>query len=65
MDAAELKRVPAPYDKDHPHAALLKRKSSTLWFDFDESEITKGGLVPQLETAFQKLHSLTQLLATR
>lgn len=64
MDAAELKRVPAPYDKDHPHAALLKRKSCTLWFDFDESEITKGGLVPQLETAFQKLHPLTQLLAT-
>ena len=63
MDDPELKRVPAPYDKDHPNAALLKRKSCTVWFDFEESDITKGGLVPQLETAFQKLQPLTQLLA--
>ena len=26
MDSPELKRVPAPFDKDHPQAALLKRK---------------------------------------
>ena len=64
MDDPELKRVPAPFDKDHPQAALLKRKSCTVWFDFEESEITKGGLVPQLETAFQNLQPLTQLLAT-
>ncbi|MBO6896381.1 MAG: TIGR02453 family protein [Shimia sp.] len=62
MDDAELKRVPAPYDTDHPRAALLKRKSCTVWFDFEESDIKKGGLVPQLETAFQKLQPLTQLL---
>ncbi|SMP12942.1 TIGR02453 family protein [Shimia sagamensis] len=64
MDEAELKRVPAPFDKDHPQAALLKRKSCTVWFDFDESDITKGGLVSQIETAFQKLQPLTQLLRT-
>lgn len=64
MDAPELKRVPAPYDKDHPQVALLKRKSCTVWFDFEESALTKGGLVPQLETAFQNLQPLMQLLAT-
>ncbi|WP_412555020.1 DUF2461 domain-containing protein [Shimia sp. MIT1388] len=64
MDDPELKRVPAPFDKDHPQAALLKRKSCTVWFDYEESDITKGGLVPQLETTFQNLQPLTQLLAT-
>jgi len=64
MDDPELKRVPPPFDKDHPQAALLKRKSCTVWFDFEESTLAKGGLVPQLETAFQKLQPLTQLLAT-
>lgn len=63
MDDAELKRVPAPYDKDHPQAALLKRKSCTVWFDFEESEITKGGLVSHIETAFQKLQPLNELLS--
>lgn len=29
----ELKRVPAPYDADHPRAELLKRKSFVLWRD--------------------------------
>jgi len=62
IDMAELKRVPAPFDKDHPRAELLKRKSCTVWFDYDESDITKGGLVSQIETAFQKLQPLTQLL---
>lgn len=64
IDMAELKRVPAPFDKDHPRAELLKRKSCTVWFDYDESDITKGGLVSQIETAFQKLQPLTQLLRT-
>ncbi|WP_299419753.1 TIGR02453 family protein [uncultured Shimia sp.] len=63
MDSPELKRVPVPFDKDHPQAALLKRKSCTVWFDFEESDITKGGLTSQLETAFQNLQPLTQMLA--
>ena len=29
----ELKRVPAPYDKAHPHGDLLRRKGLTLWSD--------------------------------
>lgn len=35
IDEPELKRVPAPYDKDHPHGGLLRRKSLALWRDFD------------------------------
>ncbi len=27
----DLKRVPAPFDKDHPQGDLLRRKSLTLW----------------------------------
>lgn len=29
----ELKRVPVPYDKDHPREALLRRKGLTAWID--------------------------------
>ncbi|MDF1855551.1 DUF2461 domain-containing protein [Pseudooceanicola sp.] len=29
----DLKRVPAPYDKDHPRGDLLRRKSLTVWSD--------------------------------
>lgn len=29
----ELKRVPSPFEKDHPRADLLQRKSMTLWKD--------------------------------
>lgn len=32
----ELKRVPAPYDKDHAQSELLRRKSMTVWRDLDD-----------------------------
>ncbi|WP_299354471.1 TIGR02453 family protein [uncultured Shimia sp.] len=51
----ELKRVPAPFDKDHPHGALLRRKGLTLWFDTDEAALKKGGLTAWVETAFSEL----------
>ena len=31
----DLKRVPAPFDKDHPRAELLKYKGLTVWRDFE------------------------------
>ena len=31
LRAPDLKRVPAPFDKDHPHADLLKRKGLVMW----------------------------------
>lgn len=39
MEPPELKRVPAPHDKDHPRGELLRRKSLAVWQD---------GLVPDL-----------------
>ncbi|MEP2534053.1 TIGR02453 family protein [Shimia sp.] len=51
----ELKRVPAPYDKDHPNADLLRRKSLTAWFDLSDADIKKGGLITKIETAFAEL----------
>jgi len=34
--AEPLKRVPKPYDADHPHGDLLRRKSFTLHYDLPE-----------------------------
>ncbi len=36
LSEPELKRVPAPYDKEHPHGDLLRRKSLTLWNDLPD-----------------------------
>ena len=38
----ELKRVPAPYEADHPRAALLRRKGLTAWIDHSDPEIAFG-----------------------
>ncbi len=35
LNEPPLKRVPAPYDKDHPRGALLRRKGIALWRDLD------------------------------
>lgn len=51
----ELKRVPAPFDKDHPHGDLLRRKRLHLWFDAEESDLKKGGLTAWVTTAFSEL----------
>ncbi|OED49730.1 TIGR02453 family protein [Rhodobacteraceae bacterium (ex Bugula neritina AB1)] len=34
----ELKRVPAPYGKAHPHGPQLRRKSLTLWHEMTAQE---------------------------
>lgn len=34
----ELKRVPAPFDNIHPHAALLRRKSLAVWRDLTDDD---------------------------
>ncbi len=38
FEAPELKRVPAPYDKEHRHADLLRRKGLVIWHDLTETE---------------------------
>ena len=56
----ELKRVPAPYPKDHAQEALLRRKGIVLWFDdlplkeaLDEQAPTK---VAEAMQVFERLH---------
>lgn len=46
----ELKRVPSPFDKDHPSAALLRRKSLTVWKDLDADQFDAP--LSELEDAF-------------
>lgn len=55
LGAPELKRVPAPFDKEHPHGALLRRKGLHLWFDTDEATLKKDGLTHWVSTAFSEL----------
>ncbi len=38
----DLKRVPAPYDKDHPRGELLKYKGLTVWRDFEGHDMAYG-----------------------
>lgn len=38
VDHPELKRVPAPFPKDHPRENLLRRKSMTFWRDMPAQE---------------------------
>lgn len=39
LSEPELKRVPAPYDQDHPEGAHLRRKGLVAWYDLTEAEI--------------------------
>ncbi len=56
----ELKRIPAPFDKDHAHGELLRRKSLSAWRDFNANEMTD---VPKdLMAVFTDLTPLTDSL---
>ncbi|MCL6284467.1 TIGR02453 family protein [Ruegeria sp. 2012CJ41-6] len=56
IGAPELKRVPAPYDKDHPQGALLRRKALTVWHDLDKAEIANP--VTAIRATHQRLAPL-------
>ena len=56
----ELKRVPSPYDKDHPQADLLRRKSLTLWRDLPTDDWSQPLMA--LNSAFADLRPLRALL---
>lgn len=51
LDEPELKRVPAPFDKDHAHGELLKRKSLALWSDLNANNL-------DVEDVFQRFEEL-------
>lgn len=61
MAPPELKRVPAPYDKDHPRAALLRRKSLAVWQDALEPEL-RGDLPGGLMAVFDRFQPLVRWL---
>ena len=56
----ELKRVPSAYDKDHPQADLLRRKSLTLWRELPSSDWPQP--LTALNTGFTVLLQLQDVL---
>ncbi len=61
---APLKRVPAPYDKDHPHGELLKKKGMTVHLKLSEGWRTaEGGLVGALRRCFERTVPLQSVLS--
>lgn len=62
LDEPDLKRVPAPYDKDHPQGDLLRRKSVTVWFDLSDKDVFQQGLVKATMGAFDRLVPLQMAL---
>lgn len=50
FDDSILKRVPKPYDQDHPHGALLRRKQIGLCVTLGAGDM-QAGLIPALNTA--------------
>lgn len=59
-DAPDLKRVPAPYDKDHRHGDLLRRKSMTVWADLPKA--TWPAPTTELRLIFKRLQPLLERL---
>lgn len=45
LRAPELKRVPPPYDKDHPRGEFLRKKSLTLWEDLGDVKDIEAALM--------------------
>lgn len=63
LEPPELKRVPAGFDKAHPREALLRRKSLTIWRDFDgHTPMTKADAVEFCCSVFAQLHPLLEVL---
>jgi len=60
MEEPELKRVPAPYDKEDPNGPWLRRKGLTLWADMDPKP---DDLVGDLLAHFRRLAPLNDFLA--
>ena len=63
VDEPELKRVPAPFAADHPHAQALRRKSLTAWRDLDSLDQLGGpALAGTVLAAFTQLNPLNDWL---
>ncbi|MFY0618027.1 DUF2461 domain-containing protein [Shimia sp.] len=62
LQEPELKRVPAPFDKEHQHRDLLRRKSLCLWFDRQPESLAQCPLTEEISATFEKLAPLNHLL---
>lgn len=61
-----LKRVPKPYDGDHPYADLLKRKNLILHHKMDDGwRSAEGGLMSAVRQAFERAEPVRALLAEK
>ncbi|HLZ77261.1 DUF2461 domain-containing protein [Phenylobacterium sp.] len=64
IEGAELKRVPQPYARDHPRAALLRRKGLNAWRDItDRKTVESEALFAETIAAFTTLAPLVNWLA--
>lgn len=61
---APLKRVPAPYDQDHPHAELLKQKKIVLGRPIT-NDWRKDGIYKAVKRAFKDIAPLRDVLAEK
>lgn len=59
-EAPELKRVPAPFAKDHRHGDLLRRKGLTLWRDLPGD--THNAPMATLNATFEALQPMLDRL---
>lgn len=56
LGTIDLKRVPAPYEKDHPHGDLLRRKGLSAWVDFkDTKPATDKAVIKNCLDGFKKV----------
>jgi uncharacterized protein (TIGR02453 family) len=62
-DAPELKRIPAPFAKDHPQGDLLRRKGLAVWTDVAPSDWTSP--LATLNQSFGQIAPLIDVLQTR
>ena len=63
---APLKRVPKPYDPEHPHADLLKRKNLILRNKMDNSwRKADGGLLSAVRRHFEAAEPFRKLLSEK
>lgn len=58
----ELKRVPSPFEQDHPRGDLLRRQSLTLWKDIEAE--AANGLTHAITATFEGFESIMDDLRT-
>jgi uncharacterized protein (TIGR02453 family) len=61
LSAPELRRVPAPYEQDHPRGDLLRRKGIVLWHDLGADE--QADPMAGVQAAFARLGGFRTALA--